>query len=156
MELSDEFKAILEMLEHRIEVQAKLQQISTELQYRAVRHDVSKYTFDEFEGFVDLKIVARTYPYGSPEYETTLKGPALGLHFAANSHHPEHYENGFDGMSFMDIIELVCDWKATNEVRSRKKLTEITWEESLVKAQERFKFDDKYLWLIKLIAKELK
>jgi hypothetical protein len=31
---------------------------------------------------------------------------------AANSHHPEHYSNGIQGMSLLDVIEMLCDWKA--------------------------------------------
>ena len=38
--------------------------------------------------------------------------PALDHHYAANSHHPEHYEKGILGMSLLDLIEMLCDWKA--------------------------------------------
>ena len=42
-------------------------------------------------------------------------GEALKHHYAANSHHPEHYENGIDGMTLIDVLEMLCDWKAATE-----------------------------------------
>lgn len=29
-----------------------------------------------------------------------------------NSHHPEFYENGICGMNLLDLVEMLCDWKA--------------------------------------------
>jgi hypothetical protein len=29
-----------------------------------------------------------------------------------NPHHPEHYSDGIDGMNLLDLVEMVCDWKA--------------------------------------------
>ena len=41
--------------------------------------------------------------------------PMLDHHYARNSHHPEHYENGVNGMDLFDVLEMVCDWKAASE-----------------------------------------
>lgn len=41
--------------------------------------------------------------------------PALDHHYANNSHHPQHYENGVDGMDLFDIVEMFFDWKAAGE-----------------------------------------
>ena len=41
--------------------------------------------------------------------------PALMNHYAINSHHPEFYKNGVDGMDLMDLVEMFCDWKAATE-----------------------------------------
>jgi hypothetical protein len=41
-------------------------------------------------------------------------GAALRHHFDANSHHPEHYPNGINGMSFLDLIEALADWKSAS------------------------------------------
>ena len=64
------------------------------------------------------KLIGLTY--GSQEYKDSLKelGPALQHHYKHNSHHPEHYENGIDGMSLTDIVEMLCDWKAAAERHS--------------------------------------
>ena len=36
-------------------------------------------------------------------------------HYAVNSHHPEHYENGINDMDLVDLIELTCDWIASSK-----------------------------------------
>ena len=38
--------------------------------------------------------------------------PALDHHYANNSHHPEHFENGVDDMTLIDLVEMLADWKA--------------------------------------------
>ncbi len=37
---------------------------------------------------------------------------ALDHHYAQNRHHPEHYKNGIDDMTLVDLVEMLCDWKA--------------------------------------------
>jgi len=151
--LSDEIKALVEMNEHVMAVQSNLNKIADALRARATIHDQSKYLMDEFEQFIELKLIARTFPYGSDEYEDSMKGnKAIKLHFARNSHHPEHYPNGMADMSLLDIIEMVADWRATNEVRLRKQATEISWEDSLEVQRKRFKLTPEQLVLIRLVA----
>ena len=50
----------------------------------------------------------------SDEYKQTLKdmGPFLDRHYGHNRHHPQHFENGVAGMNLVDVLEMVCDWKA--------------------------------------------
>jgi uncharacterized protein DUF5662 len=40
---------------------------------------------------------------------------ALDDHYAHNTHYPEHYPNGVDGMSLFDLTEMLMDWKAASE-----------------------------------------
>ena len=40
---------------------------------------------------------------------------AMNHHYAQNSHHPEHYDNGINDMDLIDLIEMICDWKAASE-----------------------------------------
>jgi Family of unknown function (DUF5662) len=40
---------------------------------------------------------------------------ALDHHYLQNTHHPEHYQNGIDGMSLLDLVEMLIDWKAASE-----------------------------------------
>lgn len=40
---------------------------------------------------------------------------AIQHHYSKNSHHPEHYGNGVNGMDILDIVEMLCDWKAASE-----------------------------------------
>ena len=54
-----------------------------------------------------------------------------------NSHHPEHYESGVDGMNLFDVIEMLLDWKAASE---RHKDGDIA--QSIEKNRVRFKISD--------------
>lgn len=36
-------------------------------------------------------------------------------YYANNSHHPEHYQQGINGMDLFDLIEMFFDWKAATE-----------------------------------------
>ena len=55
--------------------------------------------------------------YDSDEYKEYLGKlkPALDHHYANNRHHPEHHKNGIDDMNLIDIVEMICDWKAASE-----------------------------------------
>jgi hypothetical protein len=70
--------------------------------------DEEKILFDRY-----TPLLAQT-TYGSEGYKGYLKNlePALKSHDMRNSHHPEHYADGVDGMSLLDVVEMFCDWKA--------------------------------------------
>jgi len=83
---------------------------------RARFHDQSKLGVDEFSGFVEIHHVARENPIGSPDYEAAMRtAPCIAHHFAENSHHPEHHGKT-ERMGWLDIIEMVLDWKAASDV----------------------------------------
>lgn len=84
---------------------------------RGVVHDQSKLVEPEKSTFDACTIKLKAIPYGSDEYKAALAElkPALDHHYAANSHHPEHYANGVDGMSLFDVVEMLMDWKAATE-----------------------------------------
>lgn len=81
---------------------------------RAQVHDQSKLETPEREAFEEYTPKLRATTYGSEEYERYRKemGKALDHHYANNSHHPEHYPEGVRGMSLLDLLEMLCDWKA--------------------------------------------
>lgn len=83
---------------------------------RAERHDESKLHEPEKERFdyVGTKQHLGKHEYGSDEYKKSLEylGPALQHHYETNDHHPEHFENGVDGMNLMQVVEMFCDWEA--------------------------------------------
>ena len=76
-----------------------------------IEDPVEKKLFDEYTP----KLASCTY--GSDEYKSFLDGlkPALDIHYANNRHHPEHFKNGMRDMNLIDMIELICDWKASSE-----------------------------------------
>lgn len=105
---------------HQSRVGLLLHNAANELIRRGEVHDSSKLKSPEKELFdkSSLKLIGCTY--GSDEYEELLKGlkEALDHHYAENSHHPEHYENGIKGFDLFDLIEMFFDWKAATERRN--------------------------------------
>lgn len=146
-ELSEETKTVVTLLRHRDAVRVRLQRLIGELEKRSAAHDTSKLRFDELEGFVDIQRVAREHGIGTPEYEAVLReGGCLDLHFARNSHHPEHHDQ-IEAMGWLDIIEMVIDWGAAAETYGTN-----TLESSLAYQHGRHGFSDHQWWLIKQIV----
>lgn len=85
-----------------------------DLMRREDEHDRSKLRSPEVEAFDEMTPKLAGSTYGSEEYRSCLAAmkPALDHHYAANSHHPEHYPDGIRGMNLLDVVEMLCDWKA--------------------------------------------
>lgn len=82
---------------------------------RAIGHDESKLTGAEKECFDMITPGLKGLTYGSDEYRAVLKEmtPAIKLHYESNRHHPEHFgAEGINGMTLVDLVEMLCDWKA--------------------------------------------
>ena len=137
-----------------------MHQLVSKIEERAIVHDLSKFEEDEFAGFEELDSDEVFKLYGTKEYKDIInKNKGIELHYSRNSHHPEHYEdvakgfthfNGIDGMSFLDIVEMVIDWKSASETYGND------FMESIDYSIDRFNADDKQAWLIKMIAEEIK
>jgi hypothetical protein len=102
---------------HIENVQDKLNRFSQELARRGQVHDLSKLESPEKELFDEMTPILKGLTYGSTEYKESLLKlkPALDHHYKANSHHPEHYPDGIDGMDLFDLVEMFCDWRAAVE-----------------------------------------
>lgn len=98
-----------------------------------IEDPVEKELFDEYTP----KLANCTY--GSDEYKSFLDGlkPALDRHYANNRHHPEHFKNGMRDMNLIDMIELICDWKASSERHDDGDIFK-----SIEMNQERFSYSD--------------
>jgi hypothetical protein len=137
---------------HIQRVQELLSTTSANLNARAEKHDTSKLQEPEKSAFDYATPRLAGSTYGSDEYKGFLVElkPALDHHYAANSHHPEHYVNGVDGMSLLDVLEMLCDWKAAGE---RHKDGSI--ERSLKLNRERFKISDQLQAILENTAREM-
>lgn len=153
----------LETYRHIQTVQGIMAGVIADLLRRQHVHDQSKLASPEVEVFDEYTPKLAGSTYGSEEYKSYLAAmkPALDHHYAANSHHPEHYrwrcgvcerrctdaqwlaapqgpndsgqrycpgccrngmiyesalvseaDKGLHGMSLLDLIEMLCDWKA--------------------------------------------
>lgn len=100
--------------EHIEQVQGFLMRVTRDLFNRADRHDQSKLASPEVDIFDEFTPKLAGSTYGTPEYFDFLAAmkPALDHHYAANDHHPEHFAGGIGDMSLVQMIEMLCDWKA--------------------------------------------
>jgi len=123
-------------LAHIRRVQELLADVQANLLRRAIAHDMSKLESPEVEVFDRETSNLRAMIYGSDEYKASLV-QGLQHHYANNSHHPEHYPNGIRGMSLLDLIEMLVDWKAATERHADGDLLR-----SIEQNQERFGYTD--------------
>jgi hypothetical protein len=81
---------------------------------RGVKHDLSKYKSIEANGFIKTLPRLKQLTYGSDEYKACLDElqPVLDHHYSNNRHHPEYFDGTLHRMHAIDIIELLCDWRA--------------------------------------------
>lgn len=117
MDYELEAKGLRLVIEHINKVQKHMGYAITLLLIRVASHDQSKYSQEEL-GLVLGKPTFDKYEYMSPEERAALEAvkDSLVHHYANNSHHPEHYENGIQGMTLLDLLEMACDWKAAGEM----------------------------------------
>ena len=82
---------------------------------RGVEHDRLKLKSPEVEIFTEFTPKLAETTYGSDEYKEFLEQmkPALEHHYANYRHHPEHFVDGVNDMNLIDLVEMICDWKAS-------------------------------------------
>lgn len=110
-------EAMRETLEHKLRVASLLVEVASKLIDRAVHHDNSKFSAEEFPGFARITGNLRGLEYGSDEYKASIKSEisTIKRHQHRNSHHPEYHDDGIEGMDMVDLIEMLCDWRAATE-----------------------------------------
>lgn len=111
------YDSTTDTLLHIKRVNALLIKFSKDLLERATCHDDSKLAEPEKQLFDEYTPKLKGCTYGSDEYKSFLTSLKVGLdhHYEKNSHHPEHYANGVDGMDLLDLVEMFMDWKAAGE-----------------------------------------
>lgn len=146
------YDSAADTLDHIRLVNRYLLQCSTELMGRAVLHDQSKLLSPEKEIFDEYTPILASLEYGSDEYKENLLqlNVALAHHYANNSHHPQHYENGIDGMNLFDVIEMYCDWVAAG-----KRTKDGTFEKSIEVNEKRFNMSPQLVSIFVNTAKSM-
>lgn len=136
---------------HILRVRELLYIAQNKLEARGFAHDLSKLQSPEKEVFDAVTPKLKALTYGSEEYKASLveMGVALKHHYAANSHHPEHWPNGVDDMTLLDVLEMLCDWKAATERHADGSI-----EKSLTHNKGRFTISDQLASILKNTAKE--
>lgn len=102
---------------HRLRVAMLLGEIAGELRVRANEHDESKLVEPEKPIFDEYTPKLKDSTYGSDEYKRFLDEMKVALdhHYSRSRHHPEHFANGVNDMTLVDLVEMLCDWKAATE-----------------------------------------
>lgn len=105
-----------ETMQHIERVRNLLNNVIIMLLKRGENHDQSKLESPEAEIFAKARPLSEI-SFGSAEYNDSLKEvkTALEHHYARNRHHPQHFENGVNDMTLIDLIEMLVDWKASSE-----------------------------------------
>lgn len=111
------FDSTPDTLRHSLRVAELMGELIKELLDRSIRHDLSKTREPERAVYDDVVPRLRAAAYGSPEYQTLVDAMGEGLrhHYAHNRHHPEHFPDGVNGMTLVDLVEMLADWKAATE-----------------------------------------
>lgn len=128
-------------LAHIRNVQSKILLVIGHLMERAWKHDQSKLETPEKEVYDKYSPLLRTTEYNSDEYKNFLKEMRVGIdhHYSVSPHHPEYYRDGINGMNLIDLLEMICDWKAAGE-RHKDKPTDMI--KSIEINAERFGMSD--------------
>jgi len=108
------YDSYYDTIEHKNIVAELLRIFMRELHNRSEVHDDSKLDAWEKPIFDEYTPKLKDCTYGSDEYKSYLREMevALKYHYSVSPHHPEHYENGIKGMTLVDLVEMLCDWKA--------------------------------------------
>lgn len=132
------YDSTADTLKHSLRVGALLVQPIAELMQRAVEHDLSKTMEPELSVFNAFTSRLQATEYGSEAYQENLAAMSEGLahHYRHNRHHPEHFSDGISGMTLVDLLEMLADWKAATERTAAGDL-----RTSLVIQQDRFTID---------------
>jgi hypothetical protein len=143
----NKYECKLETMKHICKVRQFIIKITNALSYRAATHDNSKLREPELAIFTEFTPKLAGSTYGSDEYKAFLKDMQVALdhHYDNNQHHPEYFfrknNSGFTGMvglhdmTLVDIVEMLCDWKAAGDERDTHGWS---MEESFEKMQEKY------------------
>lgn len=106
-------------LAHIDRVRNLIIQCTNDLAIRGAVHDRSKLFEPEKSVFDRVTPRLKELKFGTPEYQAQLDdmGVALDHHYAVNDHHPQHFGevNPILEMNLLNILEMLCDWKAAGE-----------------------------------------
>ena len=134
-----EYDSRVDTYKHIQQVQKYLMKCVQELQQRLLEHDQTKLEDPEKKIFDEYSPKLEDSTYGSDEYNQFLDEmqEALVHHYAHNDHHPEHFDEGIQGMDLIQLLELAADWMAATKRHNDGDILE-----SIEKNQERFGYGD--------------
>ncbi len=137
---------------HIATVQHRVEEIVNRIGEQVIFHDATKLLEPEKSIYDQLGPIHRRAPYGSPEHAAALAlaKTALDHHYAHNRHHPQFHPNGIAGMTLIDLIEMLCDWKAAGEVHVDGSL-----EQSITVNAERYDISEQLVSILENTRKAM-
>lgn len=139
------YDSTADTLQHARRVAELVAPLAAELVQRGIQHDRSKTEEPELGVFNEHTPKLKASTYGSEEYHGFLAGMGAGLthHYLANRHHPEHFTHGVEGMTLVDLLEMLADWKAATERHADGDL-----RRSLAVQRDRFGLSDQLMQIL--------
>lgn len=140
------------ILAHKLSVKIGIQRIIDDLYHRGEDHDNDKLEGETLDSFYEISGKFEHAKFGSKEYDDVLERlkPTLDKHYDINDHHPQHNENGIDGMNFMSMLEMLVDWKSASSAYG-----DTPFRESMEINKKRFKIDDQLYSIMMNTAESL-
>jgi hypothetical protein len=104
------------ILKHKLSVLNFIVKICFSLLKRAIKHDITKFSKEEFEYVYLLSVNDKNNKFGSKEYYDLVNSTisAKTAHFTRNRHHIEYHES-ITKMNYIDILEMIADWCAATK-----------------------------------------
>lgn len=142
----------VETQKHIENVRKFIRFMTDKLTQRGVDHDASKLASPEAEIFAQYTKKLASLTFDSQEYKECLEAmkPAIDHHYGQNRHHPEHFTAGVNDMTLIDIVEMLCDWKAASMRQNDGNLLK-----SIEVNAKRFKIDGQLKQILINTAKSL-
>jgi len=112
----EEVKEFSAIYHHKFMVLKYLNIFIQDLIKRSEEHDNSKFSEDEFLDVIAAGEDLRKCEFGTPEYKQVCEKWkfAFSKHHKKNRHHPEFFQNGIEGMTLIDLLEMLADWKSAS------------------------------------------
>ena len=149
--MADGYDSTEDTLAHIRRVDELLHDMAAAVLDRVGKHDTSKLEPPEKAMYDEFTPKLRESTYGSDEYKGFLAdmGAALQHHYQANRHHPEHFPDGVAGMTLIDLVEMLADWKAAGERHATGNMAD-----SLAIQRKRFGLSDQLHSILTNTARE--
>ena len=116
-DMNEKLKYCIVLRNHIKDIQEILNKLSFKLINRGKEHDDSKFKDPEFSEFSQTVEMDSLIEYGSEEHKNKQKKleGVINLHHYNNTHHPEHWENGIEDMTLLDLLEMITDWSVASK-----------------------------------------
>lgn len=121
-DLEEKYDSKVDYDKHVKLVRENMKKVLTELKDRADHHDDSKLEEPEKSCYDKYVPELKKTKYGTKEYYEVKEQMGAGLkhHFKMNRHHPEHWKNGVDDMTLIDVMEMFVDWYSASQLSDSK------------------------------------